>query len=117
MTKEMKVGDLVLFYHSNATPPGIAGLARVSQTAVPDPSQFNKKSKYFDPKSTRENPRWFCVEVEFVEAFKDLMSLEEIRKDKALQDMLVIKRGQRLSVQPVTAKDFNYIVKKKSLKR
>ena len=65
MMNDMQVGDLVLFYHSNAKPPGIAGLATVSKKAEPDPTQFDKKSEYFDPKATKEKPRWFCVKVKF----------------------------------------------------
>lgn len=116
MTQEMRVGDLVLFYHSSATPPGVAGLAKISSQAQPDPSQFDKKSEYYDEKATKENPRWFCVEVQFVEAFKELFSLDEMREDKQLKDMLVLKRGQRLSIQPVSSKDFSHICKKRGYK-
>lgn len=109
MTKDMKLGDQVLFYHSNAEPSGIFGIAKVSKLAQPDPSQFDKKSEYFDPKATKEKPIWFCVEVAFVEKFKHHLSLAEIKNDPTLKDMLVIKRGQRLSIQPVSQKDFDYI--------
>lgn len=112
MMNEMKVGDQVLFYHSNAKPPGIAGLATVSKNAEPDPTQFDKKSEYFDPKATKEKPRWFCVKVKFQEKFKELLPLEELKSDKALKDMLVVQKGQRLSIQPVKEKDFKYILKK-----
>lgn len=111
MMNDMKPGDKVLFYHSNAEPPGIAGIAEVSKAAVPDPSQFDKKSEYFDPKATKEKPRWFCVEVKYVKAFKKLIPLDQIRSDKNLSDMLVIKKGQRLSIQPVSQKDFEYITR------
>ena len=107
----MRPGDKVLFYHSNANPPGIAGLARVSRSAVPDPTAFDKNSPYFDPKSTKEKPRWFCVEVRFEKAFAKLISLGDLRKEKFLKNMLVLKKGQRLSVQPVTKQDFDYIVR------
>lgn len=110
--QKMNPGDKILFYHSNASPPGIAGLAKVSQSAVPDPTAFDKKSPYFEPKSTKEKPRWFCVEVQFEKAFSRLISLEDLRKEKPLKDMLVLKKGQRLSVQPVTKKDYDYIVNK-----
>ena len=111
MMNEMKPGDQVLFYHSNAEPPGIAGLATVSKTAEPDKTQFDKKSEYFDPKASKDKPIWYCVEIKFKEKFNRLISLENIRAEKSLKDMLVIKRGQRLSIQPVTEKDFHTICK------
>lgn len=111
MMKDMRVGDVVLFYHSNAEPPGIAGLAKISHLAQPDPSQFDKKSEYYDAKATPQAPRWFGVTVEFVKKFKTLISLDEIRSHKELQSMLVIKKGQRLSIQPVTKAEFDVIQK------
>jgi predicted RNA-binding protein with PUA-like domain len=111
MTKDMQVGDMVLFYHSNAEPPGIAGLAKISQLAQPDPSQFDKKSEYYDPKATLKTPRWFGVTVEFVQKFTKIISLDELRNHKSLQSMLVIKKGQRLSIQPVTKAEFDVIYK------
>lgn len=112
MMKDMAVEDEVLFYHSNAEPSGIAGLAVVSHAAVPDETQFNKKSEYYDPKATKEKPIWFCVQVKFVEKFHQIISLDEIKNDPKLSEMLVIKRGQRLSIQPTSAKDFAYLKKK-----
>lgn len=109
--KEMEVGDLVLFYHSNAKPPGIAGIAKVAKTAYPDESQFDKKSPYFDPKATKDEPRWFNPDMRFVKAFKNLLSLDELRAEKELEDMLVLKRGSRLSVQPVSDAEFEHILK------
>lgn len=109
MMNDMKIGDLVLFYHSNAEPPGIAGLAKVCASAKPDPLQFDQKSEYFDPKATKEKPTWFCVEVEFVQKFKTMLTLSEMKNLKELQNMLVIKKGQRLSIQPVAEKDFKWI--------
>lgn len=109
MMKDMKIGDEVLFYHSNAEPTGVAGVARVIGPAEPDPSQFDKKSEYFDPKATRDKPIWFCVKVGYVEKFPRIVTLDELKKAKALQEMLVIKRGQRLSIQPVQAKEFEFI--------
>ena len=111
MTKDMQLGDMVLFYHSNAEPPGIAGLAKISSLAQPDPSQFDKKSEYYDPKATEQSPRWFCVKVEFVQKFSQIISLDELRNHKSLQSMLVIKKGQRLSIQPVTKAEFDVIHK------
>lgn len=106
MTKEMEVGDRVIFYHSNATPPCAAGLARVSGKAVADPTAFDPKSDYFDPKATKENPIWFCVEVAFEKAFKRPVALDEMRKAKKLQTMVLLQKGSRLSVQPVTSQEF-----------
>ena len=111
MMKDMKIGDSVLFYHSNAKPPGVAGLAKITQAAQPDPSQFNKKSPYFDPKSTKEKPRWSCVEVGYVETFRQFVNLEQLKEKKGLEEMLVTKRGQRLSIQPVTKKEFQLVCK------
>lgn len=110
MRDKMKKGDLVLFYHSNTKPPGVAGLASVSKTGIADPTAFDKKSKYFDEKSDPGNPRWICVEVKYKKKFKNYISLEEIKTTKALKDMLVIKKGQRLSIQPVEEKDFKKLV-------
>lgn len=95
----MEAGDLCFFYHSRTTPPGIAGLCRVVRTQVPDPTQFDPQSPYFDPKATPERPRWFTVEVEFLEAWP-LIPLAEL---KALfpEDHPLVKRGNRLSVMPV----------------
>lgn len=111
MMKEMSVGDQILFYHSNTKPPGIAGLATVSKKALPDPTQFNKKSEYYDPKSTKENPRWHCVEVKFKKKFKTYIPLDEVKNTKGLEKMLLIRKGQRLSIQPVTEKEFNILCK------
>ncbi|WII71426.1 EVE domain-containing protein [Bdellovibrio sp. 22V] len=111
MMKDMQVGDEVLFYHSNAEPPGVAGLARVSKAAAADKTQFDKKSEYYDEKATKEKPIWFCVEVEFVKKFKNLVSLADLRENDKLADMVVLQKGSRLSVQPVDKKHFD-IVKK-----
>ncbi|MFN8790655.1 MAG: EVE domain-containing protein [Bdellovibrionales bacterium] len=111
MMKEMQVGDWVLFYHSNAEPPGLAGLARVTQAAQPDSTQFEKSSEYHDPKASREKPIWFCVQVGYVESFKNFVSLSDLRAESRLKDMLVLQKGSRLSVQPVSQKHFE-IVKK-----
>lgn len=110
MSQSMSLGDLVLFYHSNAEPPGIAGIAKVSKLAQPDPTQFDKKSDYFDKRATLQKPLWFCVEVAFVKKFKTLLPLETLKNTPELQDMLVIKKGQRLSIQPVTEKDYQWIL-------
>lgn len=109
MTQDMNPGDQILFYHSNAEPSGIAGLATVFAPATPDPTQFDKKSEYFDPKSTKANPRWHGVTVAFQEKFSRVVALEEIKSRPELKDMLVIRKGQRLSIQPVTKKEFDCI--------
>jgi predicted RNA-binding protein with PUA-like domain len=106
-----KQGDVVLFYHSNCTEPGIVGLAEVTQTAFPDPTQFDKKSDYYDAKSTADNPRWSCVEVGYIETFRRLVSLEDLRQSPALKSLLILRPGNRLSVTPVTAQEFREIKK------
>lgn len=116
MMKDMQVGDLVLFYHSNAEPPGIAGLAEVTKLAAPDTEQFDKKSEYFDPKATKEKPIWFCVQVGFLKKFDQLISLQELREDSAVKEMLVLQKGSRLSIQPVEKKHFDYLLKKAQVK-
>ncbi|MFN7904919.1 MAG: EVE domain-containing protein [Pseudobdellovibrionaceae bacterium] len=111
MMKDMSLGDYVLFYHSNAEPTGIAGLCNVHSAAEADKTQFEKKSDFYDPKSTKENPRWKCVEIKFVEKFSQILTLESLKKDPVLQDMQLLKRGQRLSVQPVSETEFHHILK------
>ena len=106
--KAMAVGDEVLFYHSNAKPPGVAGIARVCREAYPDKFQFDKKSKYFDEKSDPDNPRWYLVNVEFVAKAKDVVGLPEIKADPALADMELIRYG-RLSVQSVKKAEFDRV--------
>lgn len=110
MRDDMKVGDEVLFYHSNATPPGVAGLAKITTAGVVDATQFDPESPYYDPKSTHAAPTWICVEVEFVSKFAALLSLDELREDPRLADILVTRRGSRLSVQPVSAPHYKVIV-------
>ncbi len=110
MRDSMRKGDLVLFYHSNAKPPGVAGIAEICSDAYPDPTAFDRKSKYFDPKSTKENPRWILRDVKFKKKFKTFVSLEELKDHKPLKDMKLLQRGNRLSIMPVTEKEFNYIV-------
>ena len=111
MMNDMKVGDSVLFYHSSAEPPGVAGLAKVVGAAEPDPTQFDKKSDSFEPKASAVKPMWFCVCVGTAEKFSHLISLAELRNEKALSEMLLLKKGQRLSIQPVTQKEFDWVCK------
>jgi predicted RNA-binding protein with PUA-like domain len=109
--REMADGDLVLFYHSNAKPPGVAGVCRVSRAAYPDDTQFNKKSKYYDAKSKKEDPRWSMVDVTFVEKLDEVISLQALKDDPALEEMRVTQKGSRLSVQPVEKKHFKRVLK------
>ncbi len=110
LLREMKVGELALFYHSSTKPPGPVGLCRVCREAYPDPSQFDPKSKYFDPKSTPEDPRWSMVDVEFVSRLPRQVTLDDIKAEPALGEMVLVKRS-RLSVQPVTREELELIVR------
>jgi predicted RNA-binding protein with PUA-like domain len=110
MRDDMRVGDGVFFYHSNCAEPGIAGLAEVATDAYPDPSQFDPKSKYFDPGSSRDNPRWMLVDVKFVKKLKRVITLDELKNHKALVDMRLLRKGNRLSVMPVETADWKYIL-------
>jgi predicted RNA-binding protein with PUA-like domain len=112
MMRDMKVGDTILFYHSSSEPTAVVGVARVSKAAHPDETQFDTKGEYYDPKATRENPRWYCVDVAFVSKFKTPMSLSVIKIDPKLEGMMVREQGSRLSIQPVSQKHFEYIVGK-----
>jgi predicted RNA-binding protein with PUA-like domain len=111
MKDEMSVGDLVLFYHSSTLPPGVAGVARVCSATYPDPTQFDAASEYYDAKSTPEAPRWWLVDVEFVEELKQLLPLPELRTVKELSGLMLLEKGTRLSVQPVSKKHFQTILK------
>lgn len=109
MRDTMKVGDGVLFYHSSCPVPGIAGIARVASQAYPDATQFDRKSPYYDPKAKREAPRWMLVDVELVRKTR-LMPLEEMRGYRELQDMVALRRGNRLSVTPVAPHEWRFIL-------
>jgi len=111
MRDEMKKGDLILFYHSNAKEIGIVGIAEVVKEAYPDFTAFDKKSKYYDPKSNEENPRWFMVDVKYKKKFKSVLTLQEIKDHKVLSNMKVAQKGQRLSIQPVEKKHFDLVCK------
>ena len=100
--KAMKRGDAVLFYHSNCDEPGIVGLASVDKVAYPDPSQFDKKSEYYDGKSPVDAPRWFCPDVKFEKKFQHAVSLEVLKTVSGLGDFQLLQRGNRLSVMPVS---------------
>jgi predicted RNA-binding protein with PUA-like domain len=109
MRDQMKVGDRVLFYHSSCPEPGIAGIARVSRLAYPDETQFDRKSPYFDPKASRDLPRWFNVDVTLVKKTR-LMGLPELRQHRELKDMVILKRGNRLSITPVTEREWAFVM-------
>jgi predicted RNA-binding protein with PUA-like domain len=109
MRDQMRVGDGVLFYHSSCPEPGIAGIAEVASTAYPDATQFDKKSKYFDESSKREEPRWQHVDVKLVRKTR-LLSLAEMRDAPSLETMVVLKRGNRLSITPVTAEEWRAVL-------
>jgi predicted RNA-binding protein with PUA-like domain len=108
MRDDMRPGDGVLFYHSNADPPGVAGIARVCRAAYPDPTARDPASDYFDSKASDQDPRWFIVDLEFEQRFPRLVPLAELRETPGLEQMLVINRS-RLSVQPVTEREFEIV--------
>jgi predicted RNA-binding protein with PUA-like domain len=110
MRDAMKVGDLVLFYHSNCKPPHVAGVARVCKEGYPDHTSWDASSNYHDPKSTADSPRWFMVDIEPVMQLPDSVSLQSVRDNPACENMLLIRRGQRLSIQPVDEDDFDTIL-------
>ena len=110
MREQMKLGDEVLFYHSSCPEPGIAGLAKIASAAYPDETQWDKKSKYFDPKATRETPRWMLVDVKLVKKTK-LLSLPEMREQTSLASMVTLQRGNRLSITPVTPAEMKAVLK------
>lgn len=111
MRDDMKDGDLVLYYHSNAKPSGVAGVAKVHGPPVPDPSQFDKKSEYYDATSSKAEPRWLMARIAFVEKFAQVVALEVLKADQALAGMPVLQKGQRLSVQPVSPQHFARVLK------
>jgi len=110
MRDAMKVGDPILFYHSNTTPPGVACIAEVASGPYPDPTAFDKNSNYYDPKSHRDNPRWVLIDVRYKADLKRLVSLEEMKVMPELVDMRVLQRGNRLSITPVSKAEFQAIV-------
>ncbi|MCM2335448.1 MAG: EVE domain-containing protein [Pseudomonas sp.] len=112
MRDGMTVGDGVLFYHSNTDVPGVVGTATIASPAYPDPTQFEARSNYFDPKSTREEPRWLLVDVAFDRKFTRTVSLDELKQhaDRLGEEFALIKRGNRLSILPVTAAQWKFIL-------
>lgn len=111
MMDSMGAGDKFLFYHSNAEPSAVAGLGLIVRAHVPDPTALDSKSDYYDPKSSTDHPIWFCAEVKFISKFPRLVSLQEIKAQPELSAMSLVQKGQRLSVLPVTKKEFDFVVK------
>ena len=117
MWKDMRVGDGVFFYHSNAKVPGIVGLAKVASAAYPDPTQFDPDSDYFDPKATPGNPRWYLVDVAFERRLERVLSLEELKTHTlSLGDFALLNRGNRLSIVPVSKAQWQTILKLAKIK-
>lgn len=110
MRDGMKLGDRVLFYHSSCDPTGVVGTARIAREAYPDDSAWNKKSDYYDPRSTPDNPVWLRVDVKFESELPHIVTLEEMKHVPGLKNMLVIKKGMRLSIQPVTPEEFDIVL-------
>ena len=111
MRDEMQLGDGVLFYASNADPSGVTGLAEISRTGYPDHFAWKKGHKYFDARSTKASPVWHMVDISFVERFPATLSLAALKTTKGLEQMRVTQKGSRLSVQPVTKKEFDTVVR------
>jgi len=110
MRDDMQVGDGILFYHSNCDVPGIVGTARVVREGSPDFTSWNPESKYFDPKSSPENPRWFMVDVKFERKFKRTVALQQLKDIPELAEMALVRKGNRLSVMPVSAQEWEFIL-------
>lgn len=111
MRDRMQPGDQVLIYHSMTKPIGVYGIAEVAGPAHPDSTQFDRKNKYFDEKSTEEEPRWWCVDFKHVETFSEPVTRDELKAESGLADMKLLKRGMRLSVMPVEKREFDLIRK------
>jgi predicted RNA-binding protein with PUA-like domain len=110
MRDDMQLKDLAFFYHSNCKEPGIIGIVEIIKTSYPDHTALDPNSKYYDPKATKENPRWFMVDVKFKKKFKEVISLTDIKNNKQLKNMILVKPGNRLSVMPVTEQEWQNIL-------
>ena len=111
MRDDMKLGDLVLFYHSNSTPNGIAGICEISKEGYPDHTAFDPEDKHFDPKSNESAPTWIMVNVKFIEKFNKIIELSELKSNPKLSKMRLVQRGNRLSVMPVEKEEYEEILK------
>jgi predicted RNA-binding protein with PUA-like domain len=107
---DMKTGEQIIFYHSSCKVPGAVGIAQIASQAYPDPLQFDSSSAYFDAKSTKEEPRWLLVDIEFVRKFARTITLPELKAQAGLQDFVLTKRGNRLSIFPVSARHWNIVL-------
>jgi predicted RNA-binding protein with PUA-like domain len=107
---QIQLGDRVLFYHSSCDVPAVMGTATVSRTGYPDPTQFDRRSEYYDPKSTEDAPRWFMVDITVDRALARPVTLEEMRGAAGLEDMKLLRRGMRLSIQPVTRAEWDVVL-------
>ena len=112
MMREMQIGDGALFYHSNCAVPGVYGVARIAAAAAPDQTQFDPESKYYDPRATAEKPRWFCVQIEFVRKLRQPWTLAEMRQTPALSEMHILRRGNRLSITPISADEWRLLARR-----
>ncbi len=110
MRDDMRIGDEIFFYHSNCKEPAIVGISKVCSEPYPDPVQFDETSRYFDPKSSEDNPRWILVDVEFVRKFADPITLAELKTRPELEGMILTRRGNRLSIMPVTDEHWDVVV-------
>lgn len=107
---EMQVGDFAFFYHSNCQPPGIVGTMKIVKAAYPDFTQFDPQSPYFDEKSNAKNPRWFMVDVQFQQKFNHMITLEQIKAEPALSNLALVRKGNRLSIMPITKQEWDVIM-------
>jgi len=110
MRDDMRIGDKIFFYHSNCKEPGIVGIMKVASKPYPDPVQFDKKSNYYDPKSSKDDPRWILVDVEYVRTLARPITLAEIKAHPGLDDMILTRRGNRLSIMPVSKQHWDLIL-------
>jgi predicted RNA-binding protein with PUA-like domain len=110
MRDQMQAGDLAFFYHSNCDEPGIVGIMEIARAGYPDPTQFDPESKYFDPKSDPDQPRWFLVDVKFKRRLKRTISLSELKSHPELAELAVVRKGNRLSINPVSRQEWEFIL-------
>jgi predicted RNA-binding protein with PUA-like domain len=108
--RDMAVGDHVLFYHSNANPPAAVGIATIVKTAYPDPTQFDRQDPHYDPDSVVDRPKWDAVDIKYVSKFSRPLTLDHMRKEPKLKGMVLLQKGSRLSVQPVSAMEWDHIL-------
>jgi predicted RNA-binding protein with PUA-like domain len=111
MRDDMRIGDEVFFYHSNCKEPGIVGIAKVASEPYPDPTQFDPESRYYDPKSGQDNPRWILVDLEFVRKLDRNITLRELKEQPGLDGMILLRKGNRLSITPVSKEHWQRILK------